>query len=100
MKMAFEPQVFCTGMQSPQKGLSSGDDQNALKQLCYNFESIFINSLFQEMRKSIPDDGYLVHDLGMDIFQEMLDMEIAAEMSQKGGLGLGLLLYEQLEKKY
>jgi peptidoglycan hydrolase FlgJ len=52
------------------------------------------------MRKSIPDEGYLEHGLDMDIFQEMMDMEVAGEMSKKGGLGLARLLYEQLRNKY
>jgi flagellar protein FlgJ len=100
MKMAFDPQVLSPRMQTPKEGVSTGNDQNGLKQLCQDFESIFINSLFQEMRKSIPDEGYLEHDIGMDIFQEMMDMEVAVEMSRRGGIGLGKLLYEQLQYKF
>jgi peptidoglycan hydrolase FlgJ len=100
MKMAFDPQILRPPMQTPKENVSTGNNQNSLKQLCQDFESIFINSLFQEMRKSIPDEGYLEHSLGMNIFQEMMDMEVAGEMSRKGGLGLGRLLYEQLRDKY
>jgi peptidoglycan hydrolase FlgJ len=100
MKMAFDPQVLRPTQQSPKEGFSVRNDQSGLKQLCEDFESIFINSLFQEMRKSIPDEGYLEHDIGMDIFQEMMDMEVAGEMSRRGGIGLGPLLYEQLRNKY
>ena len=97
--MAFDPQVIRPGIESSQKSVSLKDEPKGLKQLCQDFESIFINSLFQEMRKSIPDDGYLEQDMGMDIFQEMMDVEVAKEMSKKGGLGLSPLLYEQLQKK-
>jgi peptidoglycan hydrolase FlgJ len=99
MKMAFDPQIL-RPIQTPEENGSTGNNQNSLKQLCQDFESIFINSLFQEMRKSIPDEGYLEHDPGKDIFQEMMDTEVAGEMSRKGGLGLGRLLYEQLRDKY
>ena len=51
------------------------------------------------MRKTIPDDGFLEQDTGKDIFQEMMDTEVAMEMSRREGLGLGVLLYEQLRKK-
>jgi peptidoglycan hydrolase FlgJ len=99
MKMAFDPQIL-RPIQTSEENVPTGNNRNSLKQLCQDFESIFINSLFQEMRKSIPDGGYLEHDLGKDIFQEMMDMEVAGEMSRKGGLGLGRLLYEQLRDKY
>jgi peptidoglycan hydrolase FlgJ len=100
MKMAFDPQILRPPMQTPKENDSTGNNQDSLKQLCQDFESVFINSLFQEMRKSIPDEGYLERSLGMNIFQEMMDMEVAGEMSRKGGLGLGRLLYEQLRDKY
>jgi peptidoglycan hydrolase FlgJ len=100
MKMAFDPQILRPPMQTPKENVSTGNNQDSLKQLCQDFESLFINSLFQEMRKSVPDEGYLERSLGMNIFQEMMDMEVAGEMSRKGGLGLGRLLYEQLRDKY
>jgi peptidoglycan hydrolase FlgJ len=100
MKMAFDPQVLRPSIQNPKERGSAGIERNDLKQLCQDFESIFINSLFQEMRKSIPDEGYLEHNIGMDIFQEMMDMEVAGEMSKRGGISLGQLLYEQLQNKF
>jgi peptidoglycan hydrolase FlgJ len=100
MKMAFDPQVLRPPIQTPKENGSVGKDRNGLKQLCQDFESIFLNSVFHEMRKSIPDEGYLEHDIGMNIFQEMMDMEIASEMSRKGGIGLGRLLYEQLQNNF
>jgi peptidoglycan hydrolase FlgJ len=96
MKMAFDPQIIRPIINTNKDNFSSGNDQNGLKKLCEDFEAIFINTMFQEMRKSIPNDGYLEHEIGMDIFQEMMDMEIAGEMSRRGGIGLSRLLYEQL----
>lgn len=48
----------------------------------------------------IPDEGYLGQDMGLDVFQEMMDMEVAREMSRRDGIGLGRLLYEQLRNNY
>ncbi|MFO8086027.1 MAG: rod-binding protein [Desulfobacterales bacterium] len=98
MKLAFDPQVMYPKTENL-KHASCKNDRKALNQLCQDFESVFINSLFQEMRKSVPDEGYLENDMGMDLFQEMMDMEVAREMSNRGGLGLGKLLYEQLQNK-
>ncbi len=100
MKMAFDPQLLRPSIQSPKDSVSTENDRNGLKQLCQDFESIFVNSLFQEMRKMIPDEGYLGQDMGLDVFQEMMDMEVAREMSRRDGIGLGRLLYEQLRNNY
>lgn len=90
MKMAFDPQIS-----SPK--VRTGKEQDGLKQLCQDFEAIFINSLFQEMRKTVPDQGYLGQGLGQDTFQEMMDMEVARVLSRRGGFGLGRALYAQLQ---
>lgn len=97
MKIAFDPQGAYQKIEPNKENIAHKNDPDTLKQLCQDFESIFINSLFQEMRKSIPDEGFFEHDMGMDIFQEIMDMEVAREMSRQGGLGLGRLLYSQLQ---
>jgi peptidoglycan hydrolase FlgJ len=99
MKMAFDPHIIRPILNTSKDNFSSGNDQNDLKKVCEDFEAIFINTMFQEMRKSIPNQGYLEHEIGMDIFQEMMDMEIAGEMSRRGGIGLSRLLYEQLRNE-
>jgi len=93
--MAFDPQLMYPRITTGEKR-SDRNDPEGLKQVCQDFEAIFINSLFQEMRKTVPEDGFLEADMGMDLFQEIMDMEVAREMARKGGLGLGKLLYEQL----
>ncbi|MCF8104726.1 MAG: rod-binding protein [Desulfohalobiaceae bacterium] len=92
MKMAFDPQIACPG-------IGTLEEEDGLKQVCQDFEAIFINTLFQEMRKTVPEQGYLEQNMGLDMFQEMMDMEVAREMSRRGGFGLGQSLYEQLRDR-
>lgn len=100
MKLAFDPQVsYPEIMAGYENSRPDKNDPNTLKKLCQDFESIFINSLFKELRKSIPENGYLKHEMSMEIFHEMMDMEIAREMSKRGGLGLARLIYDQLQQK-
>ncbi|MCF8039358.1 MAG: rod-binding protein [Desulfohalobiaceae bacterium] len=93
MKMAFDPRIT-----SP--GIANRKEEDGLKRLCQDFEAIFINTLFKEMRKTVPDQGYLDRNMGLDMFQEMMDMEVAREMSRKGGFGLGRSLYGQLRGRF
>ncbi len=95
MKMAFDPQMLRPQVMDGEEGTSREKQQEGLKQLCQDFEAIFINSLFQEMRRTIPEGGLLGDSPGTELFQEMMDMEVAGEMSRTGGLGLAQGLYRQ-----
>lgn len=72
------------------------DDQKALKEACQDFESIFLNMMLKEMRKSVPtsDDSY-----AMSTFTEMLDEEIAKDLSKGNGIGIADMMYKQLSTK-
>lgn len=70
-----------------------------LYQACQEFESLFINEMFKSMRQSIPKGGLLDDSLGEDLFQGMLDEEIAKEAAQKDSFGLADMLYRELSQK-
>ncbi len=95
MKMAFDPQMVRPQVTDGDAGKSGEKQQEGLKQLCQDFEAIFLNSLFQEMRRTIPEGGLMGESPGTDLFQEMMDMEVAGEMAHRGGLGLAQGLYRQ-----
>lgn len=95
--MAFDPRISFTGAGDSGAACGNGEDREALKQACQDFEAIFINMLFKQMRETIPEQGYLEHGMGMDMFEEIMDMETARDMARKGGFGLGRLLYEQVQ---
>lgn len=97
MKLAFDPQVAYPRLAAGSEGRSGQKDPEGLKQLCQDFEAIFIHSLFKEMRQTIPEDGYLEKSQGEEMFQDVMDMEVARNMARKGGLGLGRLIYENFQ---
>jgi len=81
------------------KNLSPGKSgEKKLRGACEGFESIFINKLWKQMRASVPKEGYL-HSKEEDFYLSMFDTEIAKKMSSAGGIGLGDLLFEQLQEK-
>ena len=97
MKMAFDPQVVAPSGADKNGGSAGNDKAAALKQVCQDFEAVFINTLFKEMRSTVPDEGYLGDGPGKEIFQEMMDSEVSRQMARQGGLGLGRQLYEQFQ---
>ncbi len=76
--------------------LGSGPDADKkLKQACEGFETIFLNKLWSDMRKSVPKEGYL-HSKEEEAYLSMFDHELMKKMSSAGGIGLGKMLYENL----
>lgn len=79
---------------------SRGHDDRHLRELCSQFEALFINQMLQIMRKSIPKSGLLGGGLQEDIYTGMFDEQLAAQLSKDKGIGLGEQLYEQLARSY
>lgn len=74
-------------------------DENSklkLQKAVKEFESIFVNYLLQNMRKSIQKSEEESTDFGGEMMQGMFDLEIAKSVSKKGSLGIGAMLYKQI----
>ena len=69
--------------------------EKKLKDACQGFESIFIQKMWQEMRKSVHQST-LLHGREEQFWQDMYDQELAKKMTEAGGVGLAEMMYEQL----
>ena len=69
-----------------------------LKKACQDFEAIFLQSLFKSMRRTVIDSGLFEKDTSHEIYQDMLDGEIAREVSRRQSMGLADQMYRQMEK--
>ncbi len=74
------------------------EDQQ-LKDVCQEFESIFINMMLKAGRDTVEDGGLIKKDNGTKMFEDMHDQELSIAMSksQDGGIGIGKMLYEQMK---
>ena len=75
-------------------GLKSDEE---IRDLAMQFESIFIHQMIKEMRKSVHKSD-LLNSFSLEMYESMMDEEIAKEMSKQKGIGLGDVLYRQLSK--
>ncbi|NLF43410.1 MAG: flagellar biosynthesis protein FlgJ [Bacteroidales bacterium] len=73
-------------------------DENELMKACKEFEGILLNIVYKQMKATVPKTNLIPSDSGREIFEEMLDEEIAKEASQGSGLGLADELYKQLSR--
>ncbi len=78
-----------------QSAYSEKDDAK-LKEACQGFESLFLNMMLKEMRKTVPENE---SSYAMGLYQEMLDEEIAETASQGKGIGIADAMYNQLSVK-
>jgi len=75
-----------------------GDDAQ-LKQVCKEFEGIFLNMMYKQMKATVPKSDYLQSDYGTEMYDTMMDETLVEVMSQKG-IGLGDYMYKQLARQY
>lgn len=78
-----------------QKDLSPLEKQR-LEEACAEFESLLINLLMKQMRKTVPKPELINGGMGEEIFTGMLDEEYARKMAFTQGTGLRSVLLEQL----
>ena len=79
--------------------LGDGRDEKAkLRESCEGFESIFLQKMWEQMRKNVSKEGYL-HSKDEESYQSLFDVELCKKMASAGGIGLADMLYEQLSQK-
>ena len=72
--------------------------QRKLKEACQGFEAIFLQRVWEQMRKNVAKEGYL-HSRDEESYQSMFDQELVKKMADAGGIGLADMLQEQLSIK-
>ena len=79
--------------------LATGETKEAqLREACQNFEAVFISKLWQQMKQSVPKEGYL-HSKQEESYMAMFDRDFAEKMAKAGGIGLADMIYDQLSEK-
>ena len=73
------------------------DSEKDMEKVARDFESVFVNKLFQSMRKGVPKSG-LLDSSAMKMYQSMMDQEMAKLMSVGKGMGIGEMVYKDLSQ--
>lgn len=77
-----------------------GSTDDELMDVCKQFESYFVEQVFKEMKKTIPQNTDMSNSSQslIDYFGDNLIQEYAAESTEQNSLGLAQTLYEQLKR--
>lgn len=77
---------------------NKGNDDIKMREVCQEFESVFVSYLLQSMRKTVQNnaegDGF-----SREVYTSMMDEEIAKIVAKGPGIGLADTLYRQLSSK-
>ena len=83
------------------EGMKENQNDEALKQACKDFESIFLSIMFKEMKKTIPEGGLIEKSTGTEIFEDMHMEELSKKIANTDeGLGIADMLYKQFKNDY
>lgn len=76
------------------------DDE--LMEACKDFEAYFLEQMFKEMMKTIPNDEESSGSTSslVDYFKDQTVQTIAADSTEQNSLGLAQMLYEQMKRNY
>lgn len=69
-----------------------------LREAASRLEGVFIQKLFEAMRSTVPDGGYLDAGRGQEIFRGLMDRHLARSAAERLDRGLGEALYRQLRR--
>ena len=72
--------------------------EQKLRESCEGFEAIFLQKMWEQMRKSVPKEGFM-HSKDEEMYQSLFDVELCKKMAGAGGIGLADMLYEQLSQQ-
>jgi peptidoglycan hydrolase FlgJ len=69
------------------------------KAAAQDFESMFLNNMFQQMQTGIDGDGPFGGSGALKVWRSMLTDQYAKTFAQTGGLGIATHVYDQLLKQ-
>ncbi len=69
-----------------------------LRKAAQDFESLFMYKLLKSMRATVPKSNEA--GFGMETMRDITDEQMAVHLAQQGGIGLGDMLYESLNRQH
>ena len=95
MDFKVDPRILTSHATQPLQDRKSRD-LDSLKESSREFETMFVMEMYKAMRKAVPDGGLFEKSNATDIFQGMLDQELAKETTKGKGMGIAQAMYDQM----
>jgi Rod binding domain-containing protein len=80
------------------KGEAARDPKQAIRQTAEQFEAHFLQQMMKSMRDTVEKSDLVEHS-NMEMYQDLMDKEVAVKMVQRGGIGVANMLEKQMLKQ-
>ena len=77
------------------RGQAAGGERQALRKAAEQFEAHFLQETLKAMRQTIVKSELTESD-SADLYEDLMDKEVAQQMARRGGVGLANMLERQL----
>ncbi|OCL25632.1 hypothetical protein U472_14985 [Orenia metallireducens] len=74
-------------------------EDEELRKVSQDFEAIFVNMMFKQMRSSVFKSGLLDGGMSREIFEDMYYNQISKSAAENNELGIAEMIYQQLSNK-
>jgi Rod binding domain-containing protein len=78
------------------RGRATQNQGAALDEAAKQFEAMFIQMMLKSMREASFESG-LVQSEAIDSYRDMMDKELAVQLSKRGALGIANMLKQQVQ---
>lgn len=95
MDLKIDPRIL-TSHATQQLQDRKSRDLESLKESSQEFEALFVMEMYKAMRKAVPEGGLFEKSNATEIFQGMLDQELAKETTKGNGMGIAQAMYDQM----
>ena len=90
------------GLESLQSMTLDSKEKKSDKQLretAKQFEEVVVRQLLKEMRKTVPNDGFIERSHSTEMYMEMVDDHLAKQLAGANAIGIGDLVYDEMKQK-
>ena len=101
MDLSFDPKFVINQALAPRKQSEeekASKNPETLRRACQDFEAVMLKAMLKSMRDTVPGDGLVERSNGQEIFNDLMDQEVATQMARTEGVGIGKMLFKQLQK--
>lgn len=96
----YASQARNTKLQGTLQGDFDQADEKELMDACKQFEAYFLEQVFKEMKKTVPQTTEGSNATLMEYMEDQYIQQIAADSTEKNSLGLAQMLFEQMKRNY
>ncbi|MEY4653001.1 MAG: Peptidoglycan hydrolase FlgJ [Pseudomonadota bacterium] len=81
------------------RGQAVQDERKALRKAAEQFEAHFLQETLKAMRQTIVKSE-LSETASADLYEDLMDKEVAQQMARRGGVGMANMLERQFTQRY